>query len=89
VPLSEKLSSASKEASQLLCKAGKLLLDPSLEANTAAQLAEILSEPNNKTGIVSNASLAQILREEGYDISKSMLDRHRGKSCTCFRRVSK
>lgn len=85
--LSQKLNQASGKASELLCKAGKLLKDPNLGSAEKAQLTDIFNAPNGANGVVSNSVLAQILREEGYDISKSMLDRHRGHSCTCYRKV--
>lgn len=87
--LSDKLSKAVDEASQLLCKVGALLINPKLTPTEREQLATILSMPDDHPGRVSNSALSQILRDEGYDISKSSIDRHRGGRCTCTRKVSK
>lgn len=87
--LSDKLSQAAEEASQLVCKVGALLINPKLTAKDKEQLSTILGMPDDYPGRVSNSALSQILREEGYDISKSSIDRHRGARCTCYRKVSK
>ncbi len=87
--LSDKLNQAVDEASQLLCTVGVLLVNPKLTAKEREQLSTILSMPDDYPGRVSNSALSQILREEGYDISKSSIDRHRGARCTCHRKVSK
>ena len=87
--LSDKLTQAVDDAAQLLCKVGALLVDQKLSAKEREQLSTILDMPDDYPGRVSNSALAQILREEGYDISKSSIDRHRGERCTCHRKVSK
>lgn len=87
--LSDKLNQAIDEASQLLCKVGVLLIDSKLSVSEKEQLSTILAMPDDYPGRVSNAALSQILRDEGYDISKSSIDRHRGARCTCHRKVSK
>ena len=87
--LSDKLTQAVDEASTLVCKVGALLINPKLTVTEREQLLGILSMPDDHPGRVSNAALSQILREEGYDISKSSIDRHRGARCTCYRKVSK
>jgi hypothetical protein len=87
--LSDKLTQAVDEASVLVCKVGALLINTKLSAKEKEQLASILAMPDDHPARVSNAALSQILREEGYDISKSSIDRHRGARCTCHRKVSK
>jgi hypothetical protein len=87
--LSDKLTQAENEASQLVCKLGALLINPKLSDKEREQLSTILGMPDDYPGRVSNSLLSQILREEGYDISKSSIDRHRGARCTCHRKVSK
>ena len=87
--LSDRLTQAEKEASQLVCKVGALLINPKLSAKEREQLSTILGMPDDHPGRVSNSLFSKILREEGYDISKSSIDRHRGARCTCHRKVSK
>ena len=51
-------------------------------------LAETFDVPEGVPGRVTNVSLCKILREEGYDISLSTVDRHRRKDCGCFNLVA-
>ncbi len=85
--LSDRLSDAKNQASIVVCKLGALLHGERLTAKEKSQLQDILSVPENDPSRVSNAALAQILREEGFDISKSSIDRHKNKSCTCYRKA--
>jgi hypothetical protein len=85
--LSDRLSDAKNQASIVVCKLGALLHGERLTAKEKSQLQDILSVPENDPSRVSNTALAQILREEGFDISKSSIDRHKNKSCTCYRKA--
>jgi transposase len=86
--LSQKLTQASEESSTLLCKLGNLLTPKSkLNKEEKSQLQEILNAPSDDPTRVSNSTLAQVLREEGFDISNSSVDRHRRKTCSCYRKV--
>lgn len=85
--LSKKLSEAQLESSAPKCKIGKIL--SKLPAKDAELLTEVMSVSYEDPSSVSNVTLSQLLREEGYDVSKSSFDRHRGKSCTCYRKVQK
>lgn len=85
--LSDRLSDASNQAAVVVCKLGALLHGERLTSKEKSQLQDILSVPDSDPTRVSNTALAQILREEGFDISKSSIDRHKNKSCTCYRKV--
>lgn len=85
--LSDRLSEVSAQASVVVCKLGALLQGDRLTAKEKAQLSSILEVPDNDPARVSNTALAQVLREEGFDISKSSIDRHKNKSCTCYRKA--
>ena len=85
--LSDRLSQAKTEASVVVCKLGALIQGERLNNKEKQQLLDILAVPDNDPTRVSNTTLAQVLREEGFDISKSSIDRHRAKTCTCYRKA--
>ena len=86
--LSERLQSASKESTAKLCKIGLLLAGDVLTEKDKKTLTETIDTPEGVPGRVTNVSLTKILREEGYDISLSTVDRHRRKDCGCFNLVA-
>jgi hypothetical protein len=86
--LSERLNSASKESTAKLCKIGMLLAGDVLSDKDKKTLTETFDVPEGVPGRVTNVSLTKILREEGYDISLSTVDRHRRKDCGCFNLVA-
>lgn len=86
--LSERLNSASKESTTKLCKIGMLLAGDVLSDKDKKTLTETFDVPEGVPGRVTNVSLTKILREEGYDISLSTVDRHRRKDCGCFNLVA-
>jgi hypothetical protein len=51
-------------------------------------LAEVINLTENDEGFIPNSRLAVLLNEEGYDVSASSVDRHRGGKCSC-RRIGK
>lgn len=81
--LSDKLKSAQIEASSSLCKLGELLVGNKLSASDKQNLKAILDTPVDQPGRVSNTELGRILREEGYNISNSSIDRHKRGDCSC------
>jgi hypothetical protein len=86
--LSDKLQSASKESNIKLCKIGLLLSGNVLSEKDKKTLTETFDVPEGVPGRVTNVALSKILREEGYDISLSTVDRHRRKDCGCFNLVA-
>jgi hypothetical protein len=86
--LSERLQSASKESNTKLCKIGLLLGGEVLSEKDKKILIETFDVPEGVPGRVTNVALSKILREEGYDISLSTVDRHRRKDCGCFNLVA-
>lgn len=86
--LSERLQSASKESNIKLCKIGLLLSGEILSEKDKKILIDTLDVPEGVPGRVTNVALSKILREEGYDISLSTVDRHRRKDCGCFNLVA-
>jgi hypothetical protein len=87
--LSDRLSSAQLDAKNLFCKIGNLLQGDNLSAKDREQLETALNTPLTDSKRITNAALARLLREEGYDISDSSMDRHRRKDCSCYRKASK
>lgn len=68
-----------------ICKLMQVTLDPRLsKADVAAIVSAINAAPLSPDHI-PNKKLAAALREEGFDISASAVDRHRSNSCSCTR----
>lgn len=85
--LSDKLKVAEQESANKLCKLGILLSGTKISEAEKKSLKSILDSDPNDPSRVPNSTLGQILREEGYDISNSVIDRHRRtpQSCGCGR----
>ncbi len=86
--ISDRLQSASKESNIKLCKIGLMLGGEALSEKDKKSLQETLDTPEGVPGRITNVSISKILREEGYDISLSTVDRHRRKDCGCFNLVA-
>jgi hypothetical protein len=87
--LSNRLQNASQTAKASVCKIGKLLLAEQLSQEDKVYLSTILDVPENDPNRVTNAALARVLREEGFDISDSSVDRHRRRDCGCYRKTAR
>ncbi len=85
--LSNKLTEAISMANSKLCKLGALLAGTELSDDDKKNIEGILSIPESNPARVPNTTLGRILREEGYDISNSAVDRHRRGDCPCRRLV--
>ena len=83
--LAARLSEIQANGKPTYCKVGKLVKD-TLSEEDAAQLELVMNVPETATSRVSNADLARVLRQEGYDISNSAMDRHRRNECACTRK---
>jgi hypothetical protein len=84
--LAEKLEAANKAYREtFVCKLMQVTLNPDLsKADVDAIISVINSNPLDLDH-VPNSKLAQALREEGFDISTSAVDRHRRGQCSCNR----
>jgi len=84
--LSDKLSAAATEVPIRFCKIGSLLNSgsPLLEQDRL-NLKSVLEVDENDPSRINNSTIGRILREEGYDISNSAVDRHRRNDCPCSR----
>jgi hypothetical protein len=87
--LSDRLKNASANSKSIVCKVGKLLHTDQLSQKDKDYLLTVLDVPETDPTRVTNASLARVLREEGFDISDSSVDRHRRKDCACYRKITK
>ncbi len=68
-----------------LCKLMQITLKPELQdEDREALLAVINAAPFDKN-YVPNTALAQAIRDEGFDMSTSAVDRHRRRHCACYR----
>lgn len=90
MPLADKLSVASETylKSKTTCKLIALTLDTKVPKKDREALAAVIELPMHAEGYIPNSTLAALLREEGYDISTSAVDRHRGNKCSCRRLVN-
>jgi len=86
--LSDKLNNASKTSSVKLCKIGVILVSTDVPKEDRETLESILNQPELSPNRVPNSQIARILREEGFDVSNSGVDRHRRKECSCNRLVN-
>jgi hypothetical protein len=83
--LSDKLSNASKVSTTRLCKIGLIISSDSLSKEDRENLKAVLEVPEMDPSRIPNVQIGRILREEGYDISNSAVDRHRRGECPCKR----
>lgn len=85
--LSERLATANTSQPRF-CKIGLILNGTQLNQKDKTVLIDYLDTPEGVHGRLTNSAIASALRAEGFDISNSSVDRHRGKSCACARKVS-
>jgi len=83
--LSDKIKSAKSVQIQKFCKIGALLIGTELSDNDKESLKESLNTDPANPAHINNSALGRILRDEGYDISNSAVDRHRRGDCPCNR----
>jgi hypothetical protein len=90
MPLADKLNTASQEykKNQTTCKLVALTQNQDVPKKDRDALTEVINLTENDPGYIPNSRLAKLLNEEGYDISASAVDRHRGGKCSC-RRIGK
>jgi hypothetical protein len=83
--LNDKLKVAAQDSADKLCKLAALLSGSELTADEKKNLIAILEVDDRDPTRVPSTTIGQILREEGYDISNSAVDRHRKtpKACSC------
>lgn len=83
--LSDKLNNAAKESSVRLCKIGLILVSPKVSAEDRDNLKAVLLDTSPER--IPNSHIAKILREEGFDVSNTGVDRHKRLECSCYRTV--
>lgn len=84
--LAERLRVAKeKYHNTFICKLMQVTLDPKLTENDVDALIKIINSRPLDEEHVPNIRLSQVLRDEGYDVSASAVDRHRRGTCSCNR----
>jgi hypothetical protein len=84
--LAERLSKANREyQNTFICKLMQVTLDPKLSPSDVEAVIKIINSNPHDEEHVPNIRLAHALREEGYDVSPSAVDRHRRGICACNR----
>lgn len=88
--LTERLKSIHEtyQKDTLLCKLMSVTLSSKLSEEDVSYLLETINARAGDERHVPNIRLAQALREEGFDVSPSAVDRHRRGSCSCGRKVN-
>jgi len=83
--LLKKLEQEVIKASTSICKVGNLLVSNDLSKKEKDQLFTLLDTSTSSGPRVPNTTIGRVLREEGYYISNSSIDRHRRRDCNCSR----
>ena len=84
--LAERLRAANeKYQNTFVCKLMQVTLDPKVSREDVDALILIINSRTGDEAHVPNIRLAFALREEGYDVSPSAVDRHRRGICACNR----
>lgn len=68
-----------------ICKLMSVTFDSKLKKDDVEALIAIINSNPGDEEHVPNIRLAQALREEGFDVSPSAVDRHRRGVCACYR----
>jgi hypothetical protein len=89
MPLTDKLLSASDSYTDSIstCKLIAITRDPAMSKKDKDALLEAIRLTKEDLSFIPNSRLAALLREEGYDVSPSAVDRHRRGACSCRRLV--
>lgn len=83
--LSDRLNYAINNPQQRRCKLMLVLYSDLISKEDRETFIGLLNVPEGTPGRITNVVLANVLREEGFDISDSAVNRHRRKSCNCSR----
>jgi hypothetical protein len=83
--LSEKLQAAA--TNNQLCVLAELFVSPKLSKQDQQNLVLIVDTEKTDPSYVASAQLGRILREEGFDVSNSTIDRHRRGDCGCGKKT--
>ncbi len=73
------------QSKTFVCKLMKITLDTKLSKSDVDAIIRIINSSPLDENHVPNIRLAYALREEGYDVSTSSIDRHRRGHCACAR----
>lgn len=87
--LAERLKAAREiyQNNTYVCKLMSVTFDGKLTKTDVDALIGIINSRPGDEAHVPNIRLAQALREEGYDVSPSAVDRHRRRTCACYRLI--
>jgi len=84
--LAERLRAATETYhNTFICKLMQVTLDPKLTRDDVDAFIKIINSRPLDEDHVPNIRLSQVLRDEGYDVSASAVDRHRRGTCSCNR----
>lgn len=87
--LTERLSQSQRSSqAQHLCKIGEIINGDVLSEEDKKALVEHLEMPIGHPYRLTNVAIVTALRDEGFDVSNSSMDRHRKQHCSCARKVN-
>lgn len=86
--LAQRLRTAQDEYvnSTTLCKLASVVLSPRLTEEDVEYLTKVINTRPGDAEYVPNSRISQALRDEGFDVSNSAVDRHKAKRCSCYRK---
>ena len=82
--LSDRLSKTPASSVGLPCKIGTLLEGTSLSETDRDALRKVLDTPVGAKGRLASTAIVSALREEGYDVGDTAVNKHRRRMCRCF-----
>lgn len=85
--LTERLSQRVSQ-SQHLCKVGEIIHGDILSEEDKKVLVDHLEMPIGHPYRLTNVAIVGALRDEGFDVSNSSMDRHRKQQCSCTRKAN-
>lgn len=83
----DKLNKAASDAATLRCKIGEIIHGTKLSKKEREDLDNALNVSPTDITRIPNSTIGELLREEGFDVSNSAVDRHRNGSCSCSRKA--
>jgi hypothetical protein len=84
--LAQKIDAAkSQQKLKFMCRLMQVTVDSSLPKEDAESILKVINANPDSENYIPNSKLAAVLRQEGYDVSSSAVDRHKNKTCSCYR----
>jgi hypothetical protein len=84
--IAQKIDAAKvKQRLKTVCKLMQVTIDPKLSKEDVDSIIKVINATPESINYIPNTKLSAVLRQEGYDVSPSAVDRHKNKTCSCYR----